>query len=296
MVLRNPPRDFVVQGLLVLMLLPVLTILLGVLVALMLGLQADQTAGWIAIGAFVGLGCLTWVLLGGGQILTAGFRSRRSTILLDSGRRTIERNGVHLLDWADVAAVYAHKPSAATKWWAISVRTGVGESVLLVKRLPPSRSKTIQAAAAEVARLLDAELEAPPELTGATTLGLSPHASGALCYLPFQGIFLMASVWFALFSQNRFAKFCAYQSLLQFVLAMVLLVPVLGACALMVVLLEDRVHPGLLGAGMAMLLVPYQIWRVTTRIVACWRAFKGRAWVMPWLGFVTRRWLPEEID
>jgi uncharacterized membrane protein len=275
------------------LLLPPLVVLLGVLVALMLGLRADQTTAWVVLGAFVALGCLVPILIGGVQVATAGIRSRRSTVLLDSGRRTIERNGVHLLAWADVAAVYAHKPNAATKWWAISVRTGVGDSVMLLGRLPPSRSKAIQAAAAEVARELDVEVDTPPELTGATG-GLSPHTAGALCYLPFQGIFLLASVWFGLFSQNRFVKFCAYQSLLQFVVAMVLLVPVLGGCALMVAVFEDQLHPGLLGAGMALLLVPYQIWRVGTRLVACWRAYKGRAWVMPWLGFVIRRWAPEE--
>ena len=79
-------------------------------------------------------------------------------------------------------------------------------------------------------------------------------------------------------------------------LLLVLLGPVLGSCALLVALLEDRVHPGLLGAGVALILVPYQIWRVAMRILACWRAYKGRAWVMPWLGFVSRRGLPEDED
>ncbi len=291
--LRNPPRDFVIQGLLLVLLVPPLVLLLGVLIALMLGLQADQTGAWIALGVFVGLGCAAAMFVGGAQVVTARIRSRRSTVVLDPNRRIIERNGVELLHWADVAAVYAHKPSAALKWWAISARTGMGDSVQLLGRLPPSRSKAIQAAAEGLARALDVEVDAPPELTGATG-GLSPHTAGALCYLPFQGIFLLASAWFAIFSQNRFVKFCAYQSVLQFMLAMILLVPVLGGCGLLVVIFEDTLHPGLLGAAMALLLVPYQIWRVGTRIVACWRAYKGRAWVMPWLGFVTRRWLPEE--
>ncbi len=294
--LRNPSRDFVVQGLAVALLLPVAVVLLGVLVALMMGLQSDQTTAWIVLGTLVGLGCLACLAPGGLLVVTAGMRSRRSVVVLDERRRIVERNGVHLLDWADAAAVYAHKPSAVLKWWAISVRTGMGDPILLLGRLPPARSKEVQAAAEQVAERLGVEFEPSPDLTSASAGGFSPKTAGALCYLPFQGIFLIASTWFALFSRDPFVRFCAYQSWLQFIVAMIVLVPVLGSCALMVAVLEDRVHPGLIAAGMALLLVPYQIWRITARIVACWRAYKGRAWVMPWLGFVMRRFQPEDLD
>lgn len=87
-------------------------------------------------------------------------------------------------------------------------------------------------------------------------------------------------------------RFCALQSLLQFALAMVVLVPVIGCSGALGFLLQDQVHPALIAVGIAALIVPYQVWRIAARVVACWRAYKGRAWVMPWLGFVSRRWLP----
>jgi len=293
--LRNPPRDFVLQGLLVALLLPVAVVLLGLLFALMAGLRSDQTLAWAILGGLVSLASLICLLAGGVQVLLARRRSRSTEVVLDRSRQAILRGGESLVRWSDVAAVRAHKPSALLKWWGISAVTHDGTSILLLGKLPPSRAVAVGALAKVAAAELSVAVDRPEDLAATGALGISPHTAGALCYLPFQGIFLLASVWFALFSKDRFVRFCALQSLLQFALAMALLVPVVGCSGSLAFLLQDQVHPAAIAVGIAALIVPYQVWRIVARAVACWRAYHGRAWVMPWLGFVSRRWLPPEV-
>ncbi len=294
LVLSNPPRDWIIQGLLVALLLPVAVVLLGVLAALALGLRSDQTVAWAILGGLVGLGCLVSLAFGGVDVLLAGGRSRRSRVELDGSTGTATRGGRTVLGPGEALRVRVHKPSALLKWWGISVDRLDGGAVLLLGKLPPSRNRAIRAAAERVAETLGVDAEIPAALTATGYLGLSPQGAGALCYLPFQGIFLLASVWFALTSKDTFVRFCARQSLLQFALAMGLLVPILGCSGLLGLLLTDRVHPAVVMVPLALLLVAYQAWRIVTRIVACWRAYHGKAWVIPWLGRVSRRWLPPE--
>ena len=41
---------------------------------------------------------------------------------------------------------------------------------------------------------------------------------------------------------------------------------------------------------------PLATWNIGGRLVACYHAYKGNPWVMPWLGPLTRRWQPSRAE
>jgi hypothetical protein len=44
---------------------------------------------------------------------------------------------------------------------------------------------------------------------------------------------------------------------------------------------------------LAVALSAYWLWNLATLVYACYSAYKGRLWVMPWLGPWVRRFLPQ---
>lgn len=294
-VLCNPVRDFVIQGLLVTFLMPVLFVCLGILALIMAGPMAEQTAVLALIGGGVAVCAAASVLVGLVTVLTARRRSLRSEVLLDLRAHQIITPRGESVDWSSVSAVVVHKPNPLLKWWGVSLERPDARPVLLLGRLPPSRGPAIAALGRFVAIHLGVEPEIPARLESPTSLGLAPTTAGVLCYLPIQGIFLLASPIFLVTSKDPFVRFCAIQSLLQLALAMVLLVPVL-ACGGVMSALEHVVPMWVTVVVLGSVLVVFQAWRVIARGYACYQAYKGRAWVMPWLAFVVRRWLPPPPD
>lgn len=294
-VLRNPTRDHVIQGLLIALLLPVAVILLALLFLLMAGATSDQTTVWIVIGGLAGAGCLISLVSGLVMVATAGRKSRRSRVLLHARHREIRAPGEHPVPWSGITRVRLHKPNPLLKWWGISAELEGGGSALLLGKLPPSRGREIAGVARFIAVTVgvDAEIPDAVERAGGLSLGVSRNTAGFLCYLPFQGIFLIASLWYALTSRDPFIRFCAKQSLAQFALSMALLALLLGCGGGFVALTSSSMPAGVHVALLVALLTPYILWRVVARIMACFHAWNGRPWVMPWLAPVARRWLPE---
>jgi uncharacterized membrane protein len=118
--------------------------------------------------------------------------------------------------------------------------------------------------------------------------------AGMLCYFPIQGIFIFASLYYLVAAGKRrpFVRFCAIQSLSQFVFSIVVLAVILIALGVPVAFLEDSpLHVPLI-VLLALALAAFWFWNFGAHVYACYTAYKGRAWVMPWLGFWSRRFLP----
>ena len=72
-----------------------------------------------------------------------------------------------------------------------------------------------------------------------------------------------------------------------------LLVALVLPLVAVVALLPERIGPAVGGAGVLLLVVPLALLRLGIGLLASWRAHKGQAWLIPGLGWLSRRWLPE---
>ncbi len=292
-VLCNPVRDTVIHGVLVATLVPVAILILGALLLSAPDFAARSTTVLVLAGAAVATAAGISMLAGLVTVATARRRSRRSEVLLDLEARQVITPRGEAVDWSTVSAVFVHKPTPLLKWWAVSLERAGDEPLLLLGHLAPSRGPAIAALCRFVATHLGVEARIPDAVTRPTVLSMAPTTAGMLCYLPVQGVFLAASAIFAITSRDAFVRFCAIQSLLQFALAVLLLVPIL-ACGGALAALDDVVPTAVTVALLVAALGLFQVWRVAARAYAAYQAYRGRAWVMPWLGFVVRRWLPPD--
>jgi uncharacterized membrane protein len=136
----------------------------------------------------------------------------------------------------------------------------------------------------------------PALVTGATAVS-NPDADrfpAMLCYFPIQGIFIIASLYFLATAGKRrpFVRFCAIQSLSQVAFSIVVLAVILVVLGVRVALLPDSPLQIPLVVVLALALTGFWFWNFGAQAYACYSAYKGRAWVMPWLGFWSRRFLP----
>jgi uncharacterized membrane protein len=112
--------------------------------------------------------------------------------------------------------------------------------------------------------------------------GVPPNTAAMLCYLPIHGIFLLASIYYAITAHDRpFVRFAALQSLIQTAASTLALIVVAAFAGTPVVLLDDG--PARLAATVILvgLLVALALANAGVHIYAAVQANKGRAWVMP---------------
>ena len=153
--------------------------------------------------------------------------------------------------------------------------------------------------AAELADFLARRLNVPVDLgrqaAPAGDTGGSDRLAGALCYLPIQGVFILASLYYLFAAKQRpFVRFCAIQSSSQFVFSILVLGVVLIALGVPVAMTGPSPAQTALIVLLALALTGFWLWNLATHVFACWSAYKGRLWVMPWLGFWVRRFLPDD--
>jgi uncharacterized membrane protein len=290
--LQADPGDFIKHGVLVAFLLPVAVALLaGLMLAAVYQPRAPMAANVVGVcalcsgGFFFGLGVL---------MAAAGpWRAGKQWALVRDGTLVLPDGDV--LSRGALSALIVDKPNSLMKWWAISAQLTSGERHVLIGKLPPTRVPLVRAAAAEAAALLAIPLN-DEQAAVVSKLGVSRNDLASLCYLPIEGIGLVVSLGCLVFSKDSYLRFCARQSLSFFVGSGCLVAVVVVVAMLPVVLLPERIGGPIAGVLVLLLVLPLTIARLVMMLVAGWRARRGRLWVIPGMGWLSRRWLPVEEE
>lgn len=293
---------------------PVLLTILVALVALLDTIEVGEPSGLTLIAAagsaLLGGICM---LVGGVHVLRAGPKSRASLVEidLDQGIITSAAEGTHPL--SAVRGLELHQPNPVLKWHAITARLHAGPQAEDGDPYRPPASGSVQL----LGQINELELGAARELmeTVAGHLGGLPAADKsssllggggstgeklgrlghALAYVPVQGIFLIASIVLLVARRkDPVAQFHARQSLafLPFELA-----ALFGGILVTVpfMFIGDEPHPAA-AVLMGLVLLPIALGRLGLRFYAAWKAHKGACWVIPGMGWLSRRWLPPVSD
>lgn len=267
------------QGLIQAVLLPV------VLGFIWLVLSALGSAdGWLVPalwGALLGPIALLGVVLGARKVMGAAQMSEDSRHVVDVAAKTVDGVAVQ------PSQIQIRQPSVFLKFLALEVATAEGPRPLLVHIAPAQGPAT-----AELGEELAGALRIPfADLAGARTagrFGINDKTAGMLCWMPFQGIWLFASLFYLWKAKDRpFVRSCAIQSLTLFgftLLGYAFFGLIFGGLS------AATDHPAAIGililgiSGVALA-------NLGIRAVGCWKSLRGEPWVAPGLRGVTRRWL-----
>ncbi len=294
-VLQTPAATWWVQGLLLVFLVPPLLMFLMTLLAF-----AQGGGDPVAYLVFDGLAVLLSVpsALGGvWQLVRARPRSAASRVTLDWTARTLTAAGEPPLPLDQVTGLRVRQPNPILKWRVLEATLVTGEPVALAQRLTPRRYAAVRQTANALAARLAVPVTLPADVQSGDLVGLSDKHAAAFCYLPLQGIFLFASVWYLFQARDRpFVRFAAIQSLLQVAMSTAVLVALLLASFGTV---WARTELGLPEVAQIGLLVPmwclFLAWHVGSRVVATIQAARGRPVVLPWLWPFVARLRPEPL-
>ena len=121
-------------------------------------------------------------------------------------------------------------------------------------------------------------------------LGFDDRTAALLCYLPAQGVFLIASLYYLRAHDRPFVRFAALQCLRHTLLTIVVLVLVLGGLGPPTAYFAETSLGPVFAVLLALALVAFAVWNFTAHVVACARAYRGVAWEMPWL-----RWWMKDV-
>lgn len=211
--LRTPASAWWIQGLLLVFALPPsLLLLLGLLGAL--GTGGDP----VGTGIFVGLALLISVpsaAAGVWMVAVSGARSDRSEVAVDwSGRRLLPRDRAPV-GFDAVESLEVVQPSSLLKWRVLQARVPGAAPVVLAQRLTPRLFAEARALSEPLAARMGLPLDLPADVRSGDLVGLNDRHAAAFCYVPLQGIFLVASLWYVFQARERpFVRFAAIQSLL----------------------------------------------------------------------------------
>jgi len=308
LVVEVAPSHYVKRGLLAGLALPPLFALVGLVVA---AIAADGGGdGLTAFLVCVGLGGVG-LLAGLGLAAASSLLSRRSRVRFDAERGVVvrERDGAAIV-LRDVGGVVV-RPRAGFGGFAGSAELVVvrGDGAPLLEVFAPVAAMHVPLAQG-IAREVDAFFGVSPAAVpapyraphapafaasppGASAGGIKPNVAAGLCYLPVQGIFLIASIVALVASRNPFVRFAAKQSLVHLAFATVTGIVVVGGAGALTAAIPDDSPMRTPAILVTCLLVgAFAAWHVTAYVVACVRAFRGRVWVMPWLRWLLARSAP----
>jgi len=284
--LRVPAWHWAWRGLLVALALPPLIVLLALLVSLD---DEGVAAPSVVLAGLAGLAFVSGVLLA----LLSPLLSRRTLTRIDfaQGVLTTARSP-YPVELGTLAGLYLARPSKLGVFFELRARRLGAPDVRLLGPLVPKHSHDATA----LASWLGARLNVPVDVSGVDAPAVSSTSdqlAGVLCYLPIQGVFLIASLYYLFAARRRpFVRFCAIQSLSQFGFSLLVLTLILLALGLPLGLSDPSPLQTLLIVLLAGSLGLFWLWNFGAHAYACWAAYKGRLWVMPWLGFWVRRFLP----
>lgn len=306
-VVAIPRSSYLARAALLVLVVPPLFAMLAGLFWLLLEEPTEVARLFLVRGA----AALSIVSVAGGFVLAAlsGPLSRRSSVRLDRRRRVVVRARDGLtIPFHAIAAVRARRggiglggvPATHGIFTAIELVDGGGRALLaLHERLSHTHAADIEALVAFVgATLRDGDYRAGHAVDERVDLGarVDPFGFGereaaTLCYVPFGGIGLFASIYYlALGDERPFVRFAARQSLVVIASSIFVLLAIGAFGVAPVVAFDVRALPVLVALGLA--LVVTIAGHLVALILAMAAARRGEILVVPWLRFLVRRWLP----
>lgn len=278
-VARGSVRAYRLRGLLALFVLP---FAFGVLVAVLGGmLDLTEDVAWVVWLSTAALS----VAFGLGLLVGADALAGRRAVRFDRARQVVVAAGAEQ-PFAGLT-VQVRRPSPLGFSRLELVRDGV-PVVTVHDRLGEPHGAEI----AIFANYLASVLGSPGEVSGgppAGEVGAGPTAqdrtAAMLCYLPIQGIHLVASLYYLFSARDRpFVRFAARQSLAQLGVTFgAVLLALLGLGAPLAWVSQGQGALPASGIGLAIALGLALMTVFVAHIVAAMRAYRGEAWVIPWL-------------
>lgn len=294
-VLQTPASAWWVQGLLLVFVVPPLLLVLLTGLAFLQG--GDDPVAYLVfdgIGVLLSVPC---VVAGVWTVAVAGSRSAASRVTIDWSARTLTSAEGAELSLDAVTGITIRQPNTMLKWRVLEATRDDGDAVVLARRVSPSRFAVARALAAELGGRVGVPVELPADVQTGDLVGLNDKHAAAFCYVPFHGIFILASLWYLFQAKERpFVRFAAVQSLLQVVVSTVVLLGLLAASGGLA-WAEDAGHipeAALLGALIPTWLL-FFAWHVGSRIVATVAAVMGHPVVFPWLWPVLASRRPDPV-
>ncbi len=321
LILQTPRAFWVVRGLVLALLVPLLLIfLVGLLAGVdILAVGAEEPGVFTGLGAllFFGVGGPSF-LVGALHLLRSSSRSAQSRVEIDLEAREIRPTGGPAVPFDQLRGLVLRKPNPLLKWVAIEADLG-GAATAAADDPSPYRAPRGGASLRLLGNLNELELGGARKLMqqladrmGVEAMDRSPSLLGgggesgagagrighAATYFPLQGIFFFASLFF-LFARkdDPVGQFHARQSLTLLVFEMV---AIFGTIIVAVPFLflgeilgkgDGEPHPVGLGILVVGLLGVTGL-RMMLRFVATYKAWRGKSWLMPGVGRISARWLP----
>jgi len=315
LVLSVPTRHYFVRagtlGLLVPFLLFVLVGLFAALELLEVGELGGLTYVMLAVASVGSAIAVPFALV---MAIRAPGLSKKSQVVVDLQERVIHPREGDPIPLDRVAGLSLRKPNAMLKWMSIQAditdapsedsspyRPPAVRSIDLVSRINELEAEAGRVLMADIGRRLNLETtDRTSSLLGGG--GADGQAAGrtahALAYVPVQGIFFFASAFLLIARRgDPRAMFHAMQSMLvlAFEMGVILVVALFGGGLVLASEASGGALPhavGLVVLGVG--LVPFTALRLVGRFYAAWRAWKGDTWLVPVVGRISRRWLPED--
>jgi hypothetical protein len=294
LVIRVPVRVYLLRSIAAIILLPLLFALLIALVFLQLesetpsGIYSVLFAVWLALAGASELYGFT--LLG-----LSGWLSKKSIVRFD--RETGWVSGRSMSGAISSFQSLRLRPKGRSGGFGVLELLGEGGRVFTVNaRVRGFQSKKTQEIVQRLRSWCGYE-DAPQPIREAGFVSDGDRSAAMLCYLPIEGIFLFVSAY-QLFAAKRdsFVGFCARQSLWHFAFTVLaLLLPLLGL-GIPLSLAPDGPMRSILMPCLIVVLSVLYVWCMGSRIYACFQAWKGRAWRMPWLKRLVKPWPAENAE
>jgi uncharacterized membrane protein len=255
----------------------------------------------VGTGIFAGLSLLISVpsAVGGvWMVVVSGSRSDRSEVAVDwSGRQLVPRDRPPV-GFDDVEGLEIVQPNALLKWRVLQARVCGGAPVVLAERLTPRLFGEARAFAEPLASRMGSPLDLPDDVRSGDLVGLNDRHAAAFCYVPLQGIFIVASLWYVFQAKERpFVRYAAIQSLLQVAASTVLLVVCIGLTAGVVAGLDAAgSEPALSAVVLVPLWLAVLAFHLGSRVWATVQAVRGRATLFPWFIPILRSRRPADLS
>ncbi len=286
-------REYVRRGLYRLLAVPVLLALLCFLILILIGDQFEGEPPFWAFGA--GWGILsalsaTWGLV---SVLGATSASEKSRVVFDAQRWSVTFRGREE-PLQKFNRVRARRPSQLVQFWTLELVPQSAEKPLSVYgKFTPKQAALLAQSAHWLAYQLRVPADVDPSLYALDARGMNEKSAAMLCYLPIYGVFIATSLYYVFKGDRRpLVRFAARQSLLQTAFSFFVLIFFGALFGVPLALIDDGPIRVALMVLLVVLLVAFAIWNFVAHILACTRANRGIAWIMPWLAPIVTRWHP----
>jgi hypothetical protein len=245
----------------------------------------DDIQGWVLSG-LCGLALSGLVgLVGVVGLFTASGRSEISGCTLDKGAGTLTLNATgEVIPLGQLRRLRVNKTNVYLKFFAL-MADGPRGRLILLDDIPPGAAPELAQIGDAVGAFLGQPVEVESWVRSASSFSMDDHTASLFCWMPFQGLYLVFSLWYLLMAGGRpFVAFHARQSLAQLVLSLFGVgLSVASGAAVHFAGQAARLpqEAGIL--AMALPLMAVFGWNLLSRLYMCWAAWKGQSAVLPWL-------------